>query len=966
MRKMSLLLFLVLLLCSFSARLETLHLPEDCLAILAADDSRRPSDEGFESGDLQTWSWSPSLGTPGWTVAQGTRYSGRYSARAGRALALHDPGNSFMTSKLWINLQVREGYVRFYAQVKAGQTLWFSVSEPLSERMWYSGNDTITKKVLAASGWQEVRVWVPSGYWHFQWENRNTRANSIWIDDITFAETSHSLQALKEQADELLQMGTAGADGAEYEAAVESLIAASDLYRDIGNPRGEAKCLEVSGRAYSHHGYAYRAIELYRQSLALQQSFFDRPGMTKSLTRTSLARVQYALGSAYIGLGAYDLAIEHLDQSLAIWEAMLEGNLTTDALADLLYGASGKLATCLRILAAAYLWAEKREQALVYLEMALEISKRIDSTHGEIASLLGLADYSLGEGEHSQAHDYAQEAIGLVGTLDDRLLESACLLQLGLCSEALLQHEEAIANYRQALELSESIGDRDGILSAQWSLGRVHRKIGQLDLARRFYEHAIAALEESRSEIEEETLRASFFSTFLILYEEYLELQLELGETDDAMWVAERCRARTFLDLVAAGPVGTLDSIAEEGIRTGVVDASVIKSNLAEVVADLPANTAALEYFVTGGATYLWLVRDGLASDPIRIGSSRAELRKQVLAFRTTIETTSTKMSETPDPEEGMETVSRDLYELLIAPVEDQLEGIEHLVIVPSGPLYYLPFCALIDCPSCEGPAFCSGEYLVERYTLSYIPSLTTLKYAWAAADEVRDDPLFLALADPDSGDARFPRLVSMQHEAIAVAGLFDPSELHVATAATEEVVMARASEADQILLSTHGSFNPYNPMFSYLLLSPTDDNDGRLYTHEIFSLDLHTSLVTLSACETLLPALAEMEEDVRAVRGTPAEEDVELTDDLLETLTAGDEIVGLTRAFLYAGTPSVLSSLWSVVSETTEPLMVAFYGYLKAGLSKADALRQAQLDVMASYPHPRYWAAFSLVGDWR
>jgi len=74
----------------------------------------------------------------------------------------------------------------------------------------------------------------------------------------------------------------------------------------------------------------------------------------------------------------------------------------------------------------------------------------------------------------------------------------------------------------------------------------------------------------------------------------------------------------------------------------------------------------------------------------------------------------------------------------------------------------------------------------------------------------------------------------------------------------------------------------------------------------------------------------------------------------------------GLTRAFSYAGSRSVLSSLWRVVSQTTEPLMVAFYSYLREGFGKTEALRQAQLDVIGIYPHPRYWAAFCLVGDWR
>jgi CHAT domain-containing protein len=230
----------------------------------------------------------------------------------------------------------------------------------------------------------------------------------------------------------------------------------------------------------------------------------------------------------------------------------------------------------------------------------------------------------------------------------------------------------------------------------------------------------------------------------------------------------------------------------------------------------------------------------------------------------------------------------------------------------------------------------------------------------------VRADPLFLAVADPASGDPGFHRLPAAQSEARVVARLFDPSELYVDTAATEDVIYTRVGSADHLLLSTHGSFNPHNPMFSYLLLSPSDDSDGRLYTYEVFGLDLHTDLVTLSACETLLPALKDAEDQVRAIRGAPEDEGIVLNEELLASLTAGDEIVGLTRAFLAAGTPSVLSSLWQVTSLPTQTLMMAFYGYLSAGLSKAEALRQAQLDVMASYPHPRYWAAFNLVGDWR
>jgi len=106
----------------------------------------------------------------------------------------------------------------------------------------------------------------------------------------------------------------------------------------------------------------------------------------------------------------------------------------------------------------------------------------------------------------------------------------------------------------------------------------------------------------------------------------------------------------------------------------------------------------------------------------------------------------------------------------------------------------------------------------------------------------------------------------------------------------------------------------------------------------------------------------------VRQVQGASEEEPGELPPQMLERITAGDELVGLTRAFLYAGTPTVLSSLWSVFSEPTKELMVMFYRFVsEQRMNKAEALRQAQLALLKGrYPHPVYWAAFQLVGDWR
>jgi hypothetical protein len=136
--------------------------------------------------------------------------------------------------------------------------------------------------------------------------------------------------------------------------------------------------------------------------------------------------------------------------------------------------------------------------------------------------------------------------------------------------------------------------------------------------------------------------------------------------------------------------------------------------------------------------------------------------------------------------------------------------------------------------------------------------------------------------------------------------------------------------------LAAHGSYNAADPLASAIVLAPSGADDGRLTVRGVYGLDLPASdLVVLSACETQ--------------RGQ---------------LSDGDEVVGLTRAFFVAGTPSVIATLWSVDDAPTALLMDRFYTHRQAGLGKAAALRQAQLDVRARYPNPYYWAGFVLSGD--
>ena len=171
------------------------------------------------------------------------------------------------------------------------------------------------------------------------------------------------------------------------------------------------------------------------------------------------------------------------------------------------------------------------------------------------------------------------------------------------------------------------------------------------------------------------------------------------------------------------------------------------------------------------------------------------------------------------------------------------------------------------------------------------------------------------------------------------MAELFAAEPL-VGAEASEGTVRARTGEAGIVHLAAHGSFNQAAPLFSRLWLAPGGEEDGRLNVHEVYGLDLdRADLVVLSACQTQVGELS-----------------------------AGDEVVGLTRAFLY-GAPTVVSSLWSVDDEATGALMARFYEHLLTGKGKAGALQSAQAGVRTDpehpeWAHPYYWAAFVLSGE--
>lgn len=297
----------------------------------------------------------------------------------------------------------------------------------------------------------------------------------------------------------------------------------------------------------------------------------------------------------------------------------------------------------------------------------------------------------------------------------------------------------------------------------------------------------------------------------------------------------------------------------------------------------------------------------------------------------------------------------------LLGPFAQEIEAARRLVVVPDGPLHFLPFAALhVPSPGREaaggGGVAEARRYLVQERPVSLVPSASTLAViagrppssAAPVPELVLADARYPARRDGAApleacGRFRWPPLGYSEREARVVAGSVDGSELLTGAEATEQGLRRRAPEARRIHLAVHGCEDRDEPRESALLLAPTGGEapapalDGVLHAAEIRGeLELDADLVVLSACDTALGRLR-----------------------------AGEGPLALHEAFLLAGARSVVASLWVVPdSPDTVSLMEVFYRRLAEGAAKDVALRDAQVALISQGRSPAAWAVFQLYGS--
>lgn len=620
-----------------------------------------------------------------------------------------------------------------------------------------------------------------------------------------------------------------------------------------------------------------------------------------------------------------------------------------------------------------------------------------------------------------------------LSTVDDSPQDATILTFLGKLNAQMGQTQEALEYYNQALELAKDMGNPALESDALYRIAEVEHNAKDFLSAQKHLEAALKIVEALRTEIADLGLRASYFATVQDYYDLYIDVLMQQhqmnptqGYDAQALYASERAKARTLLELLALANTDIrqgadpqllakerslqhqfqsleehrLNLLAEKAPSEQIQALEQRQQELLQQYRDLRTKlqttpnryanltqpqpltlkeiqqqvldeqTILLQYALGKERSYVWAV-------------TKTQISSYQLPGREEIETLAKEMRETlTSPRErtrlnNLATVGNRLTAMILNPVASQLQN-KRLLIVGDGILHYVPFSAL-PIPQLSG---LETDYqpLILQHEIVNLPSVSTLA---ALRQETATRPLatktVAILADPvfspddervqskgtqPSGEppleavnlltraARevgisWQRLMATRREAETIMGLVSEtqrSQVLDFQANREQATSSQLANYRIIHWATHGFVNSRNPELSGMVMSLVDEQgnwqNGYLRLNDIYNLNLPSELVVLSACQTGLG------KNIR-----------------------GEGLVGLTRGFMYAGTPRVVASLWYVDDVATAELMSKFYpAMLSQGLTPSAALRAAQLQMWQNpeWQSPYYWAAFSLQGEWK
>ena len=746
-----------------------------------------------------------------------------------------------------------------------------------------------------------------------------TERKSKNIDDLekhlTKAKTNSNR---KEEEDTYKKLGKDNFSLSDFQKAINYHNQSLSIAKEVGDRVGEGCAYGNLGNAYRSLGRFQEAINYHNQDLSISQEVGDRAGE---------GRAYGNLGNVYDSLGKFQEAINYHNKHLSIAQEV--GDRAGEGRA---YGNLGN----------AYHSLDNFQQAWVYYNQVLSVVKEVGDRAGVGSAYGNLGSVHQSLGNFQQAIDYQEKHLSIAKEVRDRSGEGIACCNLGMAYWSLDEFQQAIDYLRQYRSIAEEVGNKFLEGDAYRRLGSCLLELGCWNEALFHFITSVEILDAIRAScISEDVLKISFRNLCKGAYTCLWKVLLKLQLTDEALYAAEKGRAQALVDALKINYGLTSLSLksneSEEELTIILKKISVLTVFLAveeKIInmwvlrkerkaifrqAELKVEDAHEDYFALLLETTLKDIRAGI---DVRCENRSLDKRRDGQTSR--IEKDDQTLDE---PLHKTIDCFKPLYDAVIGPIEDLLDD-DELIVVPDGALSLAPWAALS-----------------ESLRIRTVPSLTSLKFIIDSPDEYHCKSGALLVGDPclkkvtnKWGNPVYDELTYAKKE-VEMIGEILKCEPLTGEAATKQEVLRRIGSVALVHIAAHGSKET-----GAIALAPdprwestnSEEEEYLLKISDVQAVKLRARLVVLSCCHSG------------------------------QGEVSSEGVVGIARAFLFAGARSVVASLWAIDDQATMEFMKSFYQHLRGGESTSTALQRAMKYLRDSdnFSAPKYWASFVLIGD--
>ena len=703
----------------------------------------------------------------------------------------------------------------------------------------------------------------------------------------------------------------------EFQRAIECHNQHLRIAKEVGDRICQGKAYYNLGLVYRNLNEFQRVIKYTNKYLIIAKEVGDREGQGEGYG---------ILGNIYLLLGEYQRAIEYTNKSLII--AKEDGNRAMEGKAYSVLGAT-------------YLDLNEFPRAMECHKKELSIANEVDDRRGKGIAYSNFGDFHKSLGDVQRAMEYYKQCLSNAEEIGDRFEQGRAYCRLGSCYRELHDLKEAVECYKQHLGIAEEIGDRMAEACAHSKLGQSFLYSDSLNEALEHFRCSVKVYDTIRAScISEDELKISFRTKHQFAYTHLWQVLVMLERNDEALYAAERGRAQALLDALK--------------VTYGLTSLSPRSIESEEEVRCISRKTTVLTVFLALHLKTLNIWVLGKEDNPIfrrlelqaigkehedsfslhldfvlkGIGAGRG-IRYENRSMDKLNTTTSTTRDEHQTSEPSQETTDylQLLYDVVIGPIEDLLDG-DELIVVPDGALSKAPWAALS-----------------ETLRIRTVPSLRSLKLITDSPSGLHRKSGALLVGDPclekitdERGNPIYDPLKYARME-VEMIGEILKSQTLTGEDATKEAVLQRIASVALVHIAAHGRKET-----GEILLAPDPqlgsrtpmEEDYILKVSDVQAVELRARLVVLSCCHSG------------------------------QGPVSSEGVVGMARAFLFAGARSVLATLWAIDDEATMMFMKSFYQQLRRGESASVALQRAMKCLRDSrdFSAPKYWAPFVLMGD--